>query len=200
VGLGRARLLVCVGSSLVSLCSSFFGLVNLAVSLSMLKNELSVTGGRLRVGILDLDVFGPSVPTLMGLRDAPEPNLTEREVLITFLYSYVDIRLSEEAIIPLTNHGIPTMSMAYLLPRSSSSEEDHDKPIVWRGLMVQKAVQDLLFNVDWTEGGRLPELDVLVIDMPPGTGDVALTLGQLVKVDGEFLFNYEGASIEICVP
>jgi ATP-binding protein involved in chromosome partitioning len=186
VGLGRARLLVCVGSSLVSLWSSFFGLVNLAVSLSMLKNELSVTGGRLRVGILDLDVFGPSVPTLMGLRDAPEPNLTEREVLITFLYSYVDIRLSEEAIIPLTNHGIPTMSMAYLLPRSSSSEEDHDKPIVWRGLMVQKAVQDLLFNVDWTEGGRLPELDVLVIDMPPGTGDVALTLGQLVKVDGEF--------------
>lgn len=50
--------------------------------------------------------------------------------------------------------------------------------------MVQKAVQQLLFDVDWAEGG-IPPLDVLVVDMPPGTGDVPLTLGQLVKVDGE---------------
>ncbi len=66
--------------------------------------------------------------------------------------------------------------MGYLLPKGI------DTAVVWRGLMVQKAVQQLLFDVDWTGG-----LDVLVVDMPPGTGDVPLTLGQLVNVDGAYL-------------
>ncbi|KAF9030990.1 P-loop containing nucleoside triphosphate hydrolase protein [Hymenopellis radicata] len=105
--------------------------VNLAFSLAKL---------RLRVGILDLDIFGPSVPTLMGLADSSEPRLTPNGALI-----------------PLTNHGLPTMSMGYL------------------------AVQQLLFDVDWGA------LDVLVLDMPPGTGDVPLTLGQLVNVDGSVI-------------
>lgn len=70
------------------------------------------------------------------------------------------------------------MSMGFLLP------QQEDTPIVWRGLMVQKAVQQLLFDVDWTGGQGGSGLDVLVIDMPPGTGDIPLTLGQLVKVDG----------------
>jgi ATP-binding protein involved in chromosome partitioning len=74
------------------------------------------------------------------------------------------------------NHGLLTMSMGFLLPM--------DAPIVWRGLMVQKAVQQLLFDVDWSNGAGAPGLDVLVVDMPPGTGDVPLTLGQLVNVDG----------------
>ena len=74
------------------------------------------------------------------------------------------------------------MSMGYLLPRSS----DSDTPVVWRGLMVQKAVQQLLFDVDWTTGDGGPGLDVLVVDMPPGTGDVPLTLGQLIHVNGVF--------------
>ena len=92
------------------------------------------------------------------------------------------------ALRPLTNHGLPTMSMGYLLPRSTDSSPN-DTPVVWRGLMVQKAVQQLLFDVDWTGGQGGPGLDVLVIDMPPGTGDVPLTLGQLVYVDGEcFMF------------
>ena len=75
------------------------------------------------------------------------------------------------------------MSMGFLLP-SSSSGDNTDTPIVWRGLMVQKAVQQLLFDVDWSMGGGGAGLDVLVVDMPPGTGDVPLTLGQLVNVDG----------------
>ena len=90
------------------------------------------------------------------------------------------------------------MSMGFLLPPPPDALSDGrgtplsntDTPVVWRGLMVQKAVQQLLFDVDWTLGGG-PGLDVLVIDMPPGTGDVPLTLGQLVVVDGEpsqFLF------------
>ncbi|TFY66706.1 hypothetical protein EVG20_g4381 [Dentipellis fragilis] len=78
--------------------------------------------------------------------------------------------------------------MGFLLPRSSSSDSNADVPVVWRGLMVQKAVQQLLFDVDWRLGAggdsTSPGLDVLVIDMPPGTGDVPLTLGQLVNVDG----------------
>lgn len=77
------------------------------------------------------------------------------------------------------------MSMTYLLP-----PEQARSPIVWRGMMVQKAVQQLLFDVDWRQGAGEADqdpgagLDLLVIDMPPGTGDVALTLTQLVKLDG----------------
>ncbi len=70
------------------------------------------------------------------------------------------------------------MSIGFLLP-------DADAPVTWRGLMVQKAVQQLLFDVDWRGADpHGPGLDVLVVDMPPGTGDVPLSLGQLVNVDG----------------
>ncbi|TFK32313.1 P-loop containing nucleoside triphosphate hydrolase protein, partial [Crucibulum laeve] len=136
--------------------------LNLAFSLALLRNP--TTSSRLRVGILDLDIFGPSIPTLMGLKNSGEPELTEGG-----------------AILPLTNHGLPCMSMGFLLP-ASATNDNIDTPVVWRGLMVQKAVQQLLFDVDWSTGGE--GLDVLVIDMPPGTGDVPLTLGQLVTVDG----------------
>jgi len=74
--------------------------------------------------------------------------------------------------------------MGFLLPRSPETGSNNDTPVVWRGLMVQKAVQQLLFDVDWTRGEGGLGLDVLVVDMPPGTGDVPLTLGQLVNVDG----------------
>ncbi|TFK24560.1 P-loop containing nucleoside triphosphate hydrolase protein [Coprinopsis marcescibilis] len=144
--------------------------VNLAFALALLKNPTG--GGRLKVGVLDLDVFGPSVPTLMGLTNAGEPDLT-----------------SNGALVPMTNHGIPCMSMGFLIPSTNPEDASNtDTPIVWRGLMVQKAVQQLLFDVDWRTasggGGSVDGLDVLVIDMPPGTGDVPLTLAQLVIVDG----------------
>ncbi|KAG2124373.1 P-loop containing nucleoside triphosphate hydrolase protein [Suillus clintonianus] len=135
--------------------------VNLAFSLAMLSH-------RPRVGILDLDIFGPSIPTLMGLQHSDDPQLT-----------------SAGALVPIINHGIPTMSMGYLVPRPPPDSTEFEGAIVWRGLMVQKAVQQLLFDVDWRDtGGYGPGLDVLIIDMPPGTGDVPLTLGQLVIVDG----------------
>lgn len=76
------------------------------------------------------------------------------------------------------------MSMGFLLPRPADPSQGNDTAVVWRGLMVQKATQQLLFDVDWRDGEEGPGLDALVIDMPPGTGDVALTLGQLVNVDG----------------
>lgn len=116
---------------------------------------VSLRNSNLNVGLLDADIFGPSIPKLMNLKG--EPRLTE-----------------EGKLIPLKNYGIQTMSMGYLIP-------DENSPIVWRGLILQKALQQLLFDVQWDN------LDVLVIDLPPGTGDVQLTLSQLLKIDGAII-------------
>lgn len=105
----------------------------------------------MRVGILDADLFGPSIPRMMKLRG--EPRISDNGKLL-----------------PLTNYGVQSMSMGYMI-----SDEN---PVVWRGLMVMKALQQLLFEVEWDN------LDVLVIDMPPGTGDTQLTIAQQLKVDG----------------
>ncbi|KDN48545.1 P-loop containing nucleoside triphosphate hydrolase protein [Tilletiaria anomala UBC 951] len=182
---------------------------NLAVALSFTSPSQSNAAGdgeghrrkqqrRRRIGLLDLDVFGPSVPKLMGLQNAGEPELS-----------------AQGALLPLYSHGVACMSMGFLLPPSAQPKDllegaataeggNEDTPVVWRGMMVMKAVQQLLFDVDWRastgssgphaaphpssgenigadEGGD--SLDVLVIDMPPGTGDVALSLSQLVQVD-----------------
>ncbi|KAH0130235.1 P-loop containing nucleoside triphosphate hydrolase protein, partial [Aureobasidium melanogenum] len=106
----------------------------------------------LRSGVLDTDIFGPSIPTLLDL-EGNEPRLSANNQLI-----------------PLTNYGLQSMSMGYLVPETSA--------IVWRGLMVMKALQQLLHEVEW--GG----LDVLVLDLPPGTGDVQLTITQQIELDG----------------
>ncbi|WWC92963.1 uncharacterized protein L201_007926 [Kwoniella dendrophila CBS 6074] len=134
---------------------------NLALSLLQNPQTNSNLQRSPKIGLLDLDIFGPSVPKLMGLENAGDPRLSD-----------------ENKLIPLQNHGIKTMSIGYLLPPNPAN----DSPVVWRGMMVMKAVQQLLFDVDWTSQNQ--DLDVLVIDMPPGTGDVQLSLGQLVDVDG----------------
>ncbi|KAL8704518.1 MAG: hypothetical protein Q9201_002327 [Fulgogasparrea decipioides] len=104
-----------------------------------------------RTGILDTDIFGPSIPTLLNL--SGEPRLSEKNLLL-----------------PLSNYGVKSMSMGYLVGEKA--------PVVWRGLMVMKALQQLLWEVEW--GG----LDVLVMDLPPGTGDTQLTITQQVVLDG----------------
>ncbi|ODV74289.1 Mrp/NBP35 family ATP-binding protein [Cyberlindnera jadinii NRRL Y-1542] len=119
--------------------------VNLALAMSQLGQ---------RVGILDADVFGPSLPTLVNLSGEPRIN-------------------SKGQLIPLVNYGVQTMSMGYLIKQ--------DNPVVWRGLMVMKAMQQLLFEVAWDN------VDVLVVDMPPGTGDTQLSIGQQVKIDGSII-------------
>ncbi|KXN72683.1 P-loop containing nucleoside triphosphate hydrolase protein [Conidiobolus coronatus NRRL 28638] len=120
--------------------------INLAIALNRKK---------LKVGVLDADLFGPSIPKLLNLNG--EPELNEKGHLL-----------------PLKNYGLASMSMGFLVPEGA--------PIVWRGLMVMKALQQLIYEVDW-EGG----LDVLVVDMPPGTGDVQLTLSQLVPISGSVI-------------
>ncbi|KZO90621.1 P-loop containing nucleoside triphosphate hydrolase protein [Calocera viscosa TUFC12733] len=137
---------------------------NLALTFQI---ALSTPSRPARVGLLDLDVFGPSVPKLLGLEHAGQPYLS-----------------TDKKILPLQSQGIYAMSMGFLLQSASrEGPEQADVAVVWRGAMVQKAVQQLLFDVDWRTDDE-QRLDLLVIDMPPGTGDVQLTLGQLVKVDG----------------
>lgn len=76
----------------------------------------------------------------------------------------------ENQLLPLSTYGVKSMSMGYLV--------GEEAPVVWRGLMLQKALQQLLLEVDWEN------LDVLVLDLPPGTGDTQLTITQLIKLDG----------------
>jgi ATP-binding protein involved in chromosome partitioning len=115
--------------------------VNLAVALAAMGYK---------VGLLDADVYGPNVPTMMGIRESPEA--------------------VNERIQPIVKYGIRLMSMGFLAPA--------DKPLVWRGPMLHSVVQQFLHGVDWGE------LDYLVIDLPPGTGDVQLSLMQTAPITG----------------
>jgi ATP-binding protein involved in chromosome partitioning len=105
-----------------------------------------------RVGLLDADIYGPSIPTMLGVSGRP-------------------VSLDGKSIEPLTRFGIKIMSIGFLL-------EDPKQAIVWRGPMLHGALQQFLNDVSWGE------LDYLVLDLPPGTGDVALTLSQRVRATG----------------
>ncbi|KAI1078859.1 P-loop containing nucleoside triphosphate hydrolase protein [Whalleya microplaca] len=126
------------------------------VGKSTVAANLSLAFARLgyRSGILDTDIFGPSIPTLFDL--SGEPRLSDNNQLL-----------------PMSNYGVKTMSMGYLV--------GEDAPVVWRGLMVMKALQQLLHEVDW--GG----LDILVLDLPPGTGDTQLSITQQIVLDGSII-------------
>jgi ATP-binding protein involved in chromosome partitioning len=108
-----------------------------------------------RVGLLDADMYGPSIPTLMGIEGHP-------------------VSKDGQKITPLERFGIKLMSIGFLL-------EDPKQAIVWRGPMLHGALQQFLTDVDWGK------LDYLVLDLPPGTGDVALTLAQKCKLTGALI-------------
>ena len=105
----------------------------------------------LKVGLLDADLYGPSMAMMFGIQDGPEGT-------------------PEGKILPIEKFGLKLMSMGFLI--------DEDRPVIWRGPMLNKALQQFLGDVAWGE------LDALVIDLPPGTGDVQITLIQNAKVDG----------------
>ncbi len=141
----------------------------LAKSIPNVKNILAVASGKggvgksttsvnlalalakegFRVGILDADIYGPSVPLMLGIQT--RPTVTE-----------------QKKIHPMIAHGIQSMSIGYLV--------DEKTPMVWRGPMVSGALQQLLNDTLWDN------LDYLVIDLPPGTGDIQLTLAQKIPV------------------
>jgi ATP-binding protein involved in chromosome partitioning len=106
-----------------------------------------------RVGLLDADIYGPSVALMLGVAPGTRPDTRDGQTLV-----------------PVTAHGLPSMSMAYL-----TSERT---PAVWRGPMAGGALIQMLEQTAWGD------LDVLVIDMPPGTGDIQLTLSQKAKLAG----------------
>jgi ATP-binding protein involved in chromosome partitioning len=118
--------------------------VNLALALSALG---------LKVGLLDADIYGPSVPRLLAIKEKP--------------------RSDGKALYPIQKFGLKTMSIGFLV--------DEDKPMIWRGPMVQSAISQMLGDVEWAP------LDVLVVDMPPGTGDAQLTLAQRVPLKGAII-------------
>ena len=105
----------------------------------------------LRVGILDADIYGPSMPRLLGLKGRPQ-------------------QITGNKLAPMEAYGLKVMSMGFLV--------DEETPMIWRGPMVMSALSQMLKDVAWGE------LDVLVVDMPPGTGDAQLTMAQQVPLAG----------------
>ncbi|KAK4229484.1 P-loop containing nucleoside triphosphate hydrolase protein [Podospora fimiseda] len=128
------------------------------VGKSTISANLALAFSRLgfTTGLLDTDLYGPSIPTLFNLTNL-SPSLNP---------------LTQQ-LIPLTNYGVKTMSIGYLSP-------EEDNPIIWRGPMLLKAIQQLLHAVQWGP----EQLDVLVLDLPPGTGDIQLSITQQVELDG----------------
>ena len=115
-----------------------------------LARALALSG--LKIGIMDADIYGPSIPKMMGLEES-KAAMNENKKLDVF-----------------NAKDIACMSIGFLV--------DVDQPMIWRGPMVQSAIRQFLIDVDW------PELDVLIVDMPPGTGDAQLTMAQKVPLSG----------------
>ena len=122
------------------------GKSTVAVNLSCALRHLGAT-----VGLLDCDIYGPSVPLMMGTRQRPTIS-------------------PEEKMVPPVQYGVKLMSMGFLL--------EGDQPVIWRGPMIVKTINQFFTSVDWGK------LDYLLVDLPPGTGDAQLTLCQTVPLDG----------------
>jgi ATP-binding protein involved in chromosome partitioning len=125
-------------------------------STTALNLALGLRDQGLRVGLLDADIYGPSVPRLTGIREKPQLN-------------------ADKKMIPITRFGLSIMSIGFLV--------EEDTAMIWRGPMVMSAITQMLRDVAWGT------LDVLVVDMPPGTGDAQLTLAQNVPLKGAIIIS-----------
>ncbi|MFC0535831.1 Mrp/NBP35 family ATP-binding protein [Pelagicoccus mobilis] len=123
-----------------------------AVNLACAFQQILAQEGK-KAGIMDCDIYGPSVPLMLGLSGRP----------------YVE----GESLIPMEGHNLSVMSMGFLV--------DEDTPVVWRGPMVMKTIQQFSQNVKWGD------LELLVVDLPPGTGDAQLSLVQTIPLSGAVL-------------
>ena len=139
--LANARNIIAVGS----------GKGGVGKSTTAVNLALALAAEGLKVGILDADVYGPSVPMMLGLSGRPDSP-------------------DGKTITPMQAHGVEAMSIGLLV--------DQDTPMIWRGPMATQALSQLLNDTRWGD------LDVLVVDLPPGTGDIQLTLAQKIPVAG----------------
>ena len=126
-----------VGKSTVS--------VNLSIALA--KNKF-------KVGLLDADIYGPSIPKMLGITEKPSVS-------------------SQKKILPYSNFGIKSISIGNMIPQNSA--------VIWRGAMATSAIRQLFNDVDWGD------IDFLLIDLPPGTGDIQLSLCQNFKISGSII-------------
>ena len=145
--LPRVRNIIAVGS----------GKGGVGKSTTAVNLALALAADGARVGILDADVYGPSIPTMLGLGGRPESP-------------------DNKSILPMRAHGIEAMSIGLLV--------EQDTPMIWRGPMATSALTQLLNDTLW--GGE-EGLDYLVVDLPPGTGDIQLTLAQKIPVAGAII-------------
>ncbi|KAJ6252648.1 iron-sulfur protein nubpl [Anaeramoeba flamelloides] len=134
----------------VSSCKGGVGKSTVATNLAVSLGQLN-----LRVGLLDLDIYGPSIPMLLGT--------SEKGINVT----------DENKFIPIKKHGISSISIGNMIEQS--------KGLIWRGPLVSGVVKQLLNDTDWGE------LDYLVLDLPPGTGDTQITLAQTLKMDASLI-------------
>jgi len=140
----NAKNIIAIASGKGGVGKSTFA-VNIAVALSKIGNK---------VGILDADIYGPSVPRMMNISEKPKSNENQK-------------------LIPLEKYGIKCMSIGFLI--------GEDTPTIWRGPMIMKALEQMFNGVEWGE------LDYLIIDLPPGTGDAQITLAQSSKLSGSII-------------
>jgi len=148
-GVGQVKHIIAVASGKGGVGKSTFA-VNLACALA---RDLAERGRPGRVGLMDCDIYGPSVPLMIGVNARP--------------------MLEGDTLIPLENFGVKVMSMGLLI--------DADAPVVWRGPMIMKTISQFASNVRWGE------LDVLLIDLPPGTGDAQLSIAQSMALSGAII-------------
>ncbi len=148
-GVGKVKFIVAVASGKGGVGKSTFA-VNLACALARALTEKGQPG---RIGLMDCDIYGPSVPLMIGINQRPE--------------------MEGEVLIPLENFGVKVMSMGLLI--------DEDAPVVWRGPMIMKTISQFASNVRWGD------LEVLLIDLPPGTGDAQLSIAQSMALSGAII-------------
>jgi len=137
--------------SIVAIASGKGGVGKSTTSVNI---ALAMASQGLKVGLLDADIYGPSIPRMLGITGQPESS-------------------DGKTLDPMENHGIKCMSIGFLV--------EEDTPMIWRGPMVMGALEQMMRDVNWGE------LDILVVDMPPGTGDAQLTMAQRVPLTGSVI-------------
>ncbi len=142
----NAKNIIAVASGKGGVGKSTFS-VNLSVALKLIG---------LKVGLLDADIYGPSIPRMMNISKKPEMNENKK-------------------LVPIENFGIKCMSIGFIL--------NNEEPTIWRGPMIMKALEQMFNGVEWGD------LDYLIIDLPPGTGDAQLTLAQNAKLSGSIVIS-----------